>query len=208
MPYKGSRWLGWLGHNSQGPMGSLPTTSGILVLMVSGTSPEFWTGLSTDTIPNLWNKAKITAILKAGKPLTEPKSYCPISLLCVPSKILEKLILDRITEDVPLSDTQRKFHPRHTNTSLFCGIIQRTKEGMNAAKLADRTLAAAVDTSKAFDTIPQYGLITKLMDTAFHPNNIKWLGNVLVGIMSLLNSEAWSPKSPPAQGSLLPSHPV
>ena len=69
----------------------------------------------------------------------------------------------------------------HSTTSLLCGITQKTKEGMNAAKPPDRTLAAAVDISKAFDTVPQYGLIAKLMDTANHPNYIKWLGNFLSG---------------------------
>ena len=75
--------------------------------MVSGTSPKFSTGRSTQTIylPNLWKKAKIIPIPKAGKPLTEPKSYRPISVLCAPSKILEMLVLDRITQDVPLTDT-------------------------------------------------------------------------------------------------------
>ena len=52
---------------------------------------------------------------------------------------------------------------------------------MNAAKPAARTLAVAVDISKAFDTIPRYGLIAKLMDTAIHPNYVKWLGNFLSG---------------------------
>ena len=137
--------------------------------------------VNSNTIPNLWKKAKIIPIPKAGKPLTEPKSYRPISLLCAPSKILERLVLDRITQDVPLSDTQHGFRPGHSTTSLLCGITQRAKQGMNAAKPPDRTLAAAVDISKAFDTVPRYGLIAKLMDTAIHPNYIKWLGNFLSG---------------------------
>jgi len=43
-------------------------------------------------IPNIWRRALVVAIPKPEKPLGDPKSYRPISLLCVPYKILEKLI--------------------------------------------------------------------------------------------------------------------
>ena len=43
-------------------------------------------------IPKIWRRALVVAIPKPGKPVWDPKSYRPISLLCVPYKILEKLI--------------------------------------------------------------------------------------------------------------------
>jgi len=43
-------------------------------------------------IPKIWRRALVAAILKPEKPLEDPKSYRPISLLCVPFKILERLI--------------------------------------------------------------------------------------------------------------------
>ena len=61
---------------------------------------------------------------------------------------------------------------------------------MDAAKPAEWTLAAAVDISKAFDIVPRYGLIAKLMDTAIHPNYIIWLGISCRDVMPLLNSDA------------------
>jgi len=42
-------------------------------------------------------KANIRAILKPGKDAKVPRSYRPISLLCVPFKTLERAILSRIT---------------------------------------------------------------------------------------------------------------
>jgi len=43
-------------------------------------------------IPKIWRRAVVVAIPKPEKPLGDPKSYRPISLLCVPFKILERLI--------------------------------------------------------------------------------------------------------------------
>jgi len=40
-------------------------------------------------IPKIWRRARAVAIPKPEKPLGDPKSYRPISLLCVPFKILE-----------------------------------------------------------------------------------------------------------------------
>jgi len=43
-------------------------------------------------ISNIWKGARIVVIPKPEKPWGDSKSYRPISLLCVPFKILERLI--------------------------------------------------------------------------------------------------------------------
>ena len=53
-------------------------------------------------IPTIWRRALIVTIPKPEKPLGNPKSYRPISLLCVPFKILERLIYARVD---PIIDT-------------------------------------------------------------------------------------------------------
>ena len=47
-------------------------------------------------IPKIWRRALVVAIPKPTKPVGNPKSYRPISLLCVPYKILERLIYARV----------------------------------------------------------------------------------------------------------------
>jgi len=47
-------------------------------------------------IPKIWRIAQIVAIPKPEKPLGAPKSCCSIYLLCVPFKILERLIYARV----------------------------------------------------------------------------------------------------------------
>ena len=47
-------------------------------------------------IPKIWRRAIIVAIHKPEKPLGDPKTYRPMSLLCVPFKMLERLIYARV----------------------------------------------------------------------------------------------------------------
>jgi hypothetical protein len=43
-----------------------------------------------------WKVAQIILILKPGKPPNDPRSYRPISLLPILSKVFEKLLLNRL----------------------------------------------------------------------------------------------------------------
>ena len=47
-------------------------------------------------IPKVWRRALVVAIPKPSKPVEDPQSYHPISLLCNPCKILERLIYNRV----------------------------------------------------------------------------------------------------------------
>ena len=47
-------------------------------------------------ISKIWRTALVVAIPKPAKPVGDPKSYRPISLHCVPYKILERLIYARV----------------------------------------------------------------------------------------------------------------
>ena len=55
--------------------------------------------LETSSIPKVWRKAKVIAILKPKKPADDPTSYRPISLLSIAYKLMERVILARI-EDI------------------------------------------------------------------------------------------------------------
>ena len=52
--------------------------------------------LEPTVIPKVWRRATVMAIQKSNKSADDSKSYIPTSLLCVPYKIFEKLILARI----------------------------------------------------------------------------------------------------------------
>ena len=137
--------------------------------------------LTNNSIPNIWKLAKITPLLKPNKPPTEPASYRPISLLCNPSKILERLVLNNISPHITLSPTQHGFRSQHSTATLLTNMTQTTLEGLNSSKPAYRSLIATIDISKAFDTVPRHLLIEKILDTHIHQNFKKWLANFLSG---------------------------
>jgi hypothetical protein len=61
-------------------------------------------------IPAIWKQALVLPILKPGKPADQGASYRPISLLCPPVKILERLPLPSlITSAFIASPTQHGF---------------------------------------------------------------------------------------------------
>ncbi|XP_076804489.1 uncharacterized protein LOC143448565 [Clavelina lepadiformis] len=52
--------------------------------------------LHTLKLQKIWRKALVVVIPKPMKPIDDPKSYRPISLLCIPFNILERLIYARV----------------------------------------------------------------------------------------------------------------
>ena len=54
-------------------------------------------------LPKIWRRADVIALPKPNKPAEDPRSYRPISLLCVPFKVLERIIHSRIE---PVVDPQ------------------------------------------------------------------------------------------------------
>ena len=108
---------------------------------------------------------KIVPILKPSTSPTKPSSYRPISLVCNPLKILEGLIINRITPDIPLSPTQHSFTAKHSTTMLLTTLTQHIHEGLNAPKPANRTILATIDISKAFGSVPIRLLIQKINRT-------------------------------------------
>ena len=68
--------------------------------------------LSNMTVPKIWHKATVITIPKPNKSVDNQKTHCPISLLCVPFQLLERLIRDRLEPIIypQLPNEQAGFH--------------------------------------------------------------------------------------------------
>ena len=113
-------------------------------------------------IPKVWRRALVVAIPKPSKPVGDPKSYRPISLLCVPYKILERLIYARVEPivDPLLPREQAGFRRGKSTVDQVVLLTQDIEDSFEAKKKAG---AVFVDLTAAYDTVWHRGLTCKLL---------------------------------------------
>ena len=113
-------------------------------------------------IPKIWRRALVVAIPKPGKPVGDPNSYRPISLLCVSYKILERLIYARVK---PLIDPlfpkeQAGFRREKSTVDQVVLLTQNIEDSFEAKKKAG---AVFVNLTAAYDTVWHRGITCKLL---------------------------------------------
>ena len=113
-------------------------------------------------IPKIWRRALVVAIPKPAKPVGDPKSYRPISLLCVPYKILERLIYARVEPliDPLLPKEQTGFRRGKSTIDQVVLLTQNIEDSFEAKKKAG---VVFVDLTAAYDTVWHCGLTCKLL---------------------------------------------
>ena len=166
-----------------------PGPDGLTILHLRNLGPSgiqfltniFNRSIASANIPAIWKRATITAIPKPGKPPSSSSSYRPISLLCPAAKVLERLILPYLKSHLALAPTPHGFRELHSTTSALLPLVNTIAYNINQPKPPPRTVAMAVDFSKAFDTVPHDRLILLLSRSSLPPNIIRWLSCYLRG---------------------------
>ena len=104
----------------------------------------------------------VVAIPKPKKPEEDYKSYCPIFLLCVPYKILERLIHISVEPiiDPQLSREQAGFRHGRSTVDQTVLLTQNVEDSFEAKK---KVGAVFVDLTVAYDTVWHRGLTCKLI---------------------------------------------
>ena len=137
--------------------------------------------LNKNIIPQIWKLAKIIPIPKPNKDPHQGSSYRPISLLSPTAKLLEKIILPYITNNIPSIYHQHGFKTKHSTTTALHQLTNHITTGFNQTKPPHRTITIALDMSQAFDTVNHYTLIEKLINTNT-PNLItRFIANYIRG---------------------------
>ena len=110
----------------------------------------------------IWRRALVVAIPKPAEYVGDPKSYRPISLLCVPYKILKRLIYAHIEPSIDplLPKEQAGFRCGRSTVDQVVLLTQNIENFFEAKKKAG---AIFVNLTAAYDTIWHRGLTCKLL---------------------------------------------
>ena len=106
----------------------------------------------------------MVAVLKPKKPPNVASSYRPVSLLCVPSKLYECLIYNRIQpiSELVFPKEQASFYPGRSSKDKVVSLTEDMEHAF------DKKLKAGivfVDLSAGYDTVWHHGLTLKLLRT-------------------------------------------
>lgn len=131
--------------------------------------------------PETWKLAKIIMIPKPGKDRTQVKSYRPISLLPILSKLFERILLEKmlphINQNGVLPNHQFGFRNKHSTIEQVHKISNCIKTALDENKYCTGVF---LDIAQAFDKVWHEGLIFKikqLLPRKFHQILVSYLKN-------------------------------
>ena len=159
-------------------------------------------------IPDELKLALVTPIFKAQES-DRFENYRPISVLSCFSKLLEKLMYNRLISYIEvnkiLSKHQYGFRKNRSTELAIIELVDKITKGIDQGKY---TLGIFLDLSKAFDTIHHRILIKKLEHYGIRGICLKWFENYLenrkqVVKYNKIKSDEMTIKSGVPQGSIL-----
>jgi hypothetical protein len=137
--------------------------------------------ISSGILPKLWLDAHVAPVFKKGQSCL-PENYRPVSLTCVPCKILEHIICSHLRDHMDthgiLSQFQHGFRARH---SCETQLLVTLTDLFNSRDKGLQVDCAILDFSKAFDKVPHKRLISKLRLYGIDDPIQRWIQAFLTG---------------------------
>ena len=138
--------------------------------------PLFTASLRLAYIPTAWKVARVVAVPKPGRDPASPKGYRPINLNSCISKVLERILLERLTyfleTGLHLPQSQYGFRKgRSTELALWRFVTAATQ----ALQKRHGTALLSLDIQSAYDRVWHKGLIRKLATLGVPPPLLAWL---------------------------------
>ena len=160
---------------------------GISTLMLNGCSSSispylsslFNQSLSVRVVPTDWKLSNVTPVYKAGDPKLS-NNYRPISLLSIPSKILERIaqnkLLQYLLENNLLSPSQFGFRPQSSTQEALVTAVNDWHQNLDNGL---ETASIFFDLSKAFDVLPHSAILQALANVGVHGPLYSWFESYL-----------------------------
>uniref|UniRef100_A0A3Q3BE22 Reverse transcriptase domain-containing protein n=1 Tax=Kryptolebias marmoratus TaxID=37003 RepID=A0A3Q3BE22_KRYMA len=135
--------------------------------------------LISNKIPSVWKSAFVLPLFKSGEP-SQVNNYRPISKLCIPAKIFEKLVADQLKifleSNCILQTVQSGFRKKHSTVTATLKVINDLIQALDNKK---HCVALFIDLSKAFDTVNHKLLIDILHRIGLSQQATMWVTDYL-----------------------------
>ena len=135
--------------------------------------------IASSVFPGPWKCASIKPLHKGGD-CAIPSNYRPISLLPVPSKLLEKHVQKQLSVHLNSNNLlfpyQSGFRPSHSTQTLLLHCLDKWYKALDSKKLVG---VVFLDISKAFDTVNHDLLLSKLFHLGLSPSTVSWFKSYL-----------------------------
>jgi hypothetical protein len=140
----------------------------------------FACSISSCSLPEKWKQAVIVPIPKVSNPSVS--DFRPISLLSIPSKMLETTILSSVKKALisTFGNNQYGFRPGSSTLDAHLAIHDEVTRQLDCAKTSGVAMIA-MDLSKAFDRLSHNSLLHTLTGSGLPHNFIRWIENFLSG---------------------------
>ena len=141
----------------------------------------FVLSISQHYLPKEWRFHLITPIYKSGNK-SSVKNFRPISLLCIISKVLKKIVYDKIISFVSssISPCQFGFRQNHSTLQQLLIFLNSVYESFGTSAQTD---VICLDFRKAFDSVAHNELLVKLWSFGVTGNIWKWFRSYLTSRM-------------------------
>ena len=141
----------------------------------------FRKSLDSGTLPEDWKTVCVTPIFKKGQK-TKVGNYRPVSLTCIPCKVMETLIKNKILEHVEehaaLSGNQHGFMKCKSCLTNLSETLEEVTASFDQGFAVD---VIFLDYAKAFDYVPHKRLINKLQAYGCTGKVSRWVQDFLMG---------------------------
>ena len=189
---------------------------GISSIMVRNTADSispaltslFNLSLETSKVTSQWKLSNVTPILKSGDP-SLINNYRPISLLSLVSKVLERIVHQRVSNYLQTHHllSRRQFGFR-AGSSTQEALLSITNDWHLCLSSNHQVGAVFFDIKKAFDTVPHEQILLSLERIGISGSLLSWFSNYLSGrtqrvVINGTTSDTCEVTSGVPQGSIL-----
>lgn len=140
----------------------------------------FNSSLTTKRLPQGWKQALIVPVPKTSPPNINKLRF--ISLLPVPSKILEKLILGKLKGkfESEYGQLQHGFRSKHSTTTALIDLVDQVTRILDKKEFAGAAVLS-YDLSSAFDNVSHALILKCLQEKGFPDGFVSWMASYLHG---------------------------